>query len=71
MVCRVESVGLPLSEVEAEFGKKYKDHLLEMAQSEIDDGLLRISNYHLMVTPKGKFLTDGISSRLFLLNLTN
>ena len=63
--------GLPLSEVEAEFGKKYKDHLLEMAQAEIDDGLLRISNDHLMVTPKGKFLTDGISSRLFLLNLTN
>lgn len=63
--------GLSLTEVLEIFGDKYMDHLVGMAKAEINEGLLLLEDDRLMVTRKGKFLTDGISSRLFLLNLSN
>lgn len=61
--------GVSLQKVEKEFGKKHKDYLLQQAQKNIEQHLLFIDNNTLLVTKKGKFLSDGIASDLFLLNL--
>ena len=45
------------------------NYLQKQAQKFIDDDLLSIQNQILKPTPKGKFLTDGIASDLFLVNL--
>jgi oxygen-independent coproporphyrinogen-3 oxidase len=61
--------GVSLDRIETEFGKEYLDYLLKQAQKFLDDELLFIDNNILKPTPKGKFLTDGIASDLFYLNL--
>lgn len=61
--------GVSLEKVERDFGKKYLDYLLQQAQKHIENHLLFLDGDLLMVTQKGKFLSDGISSDLFLLNL--
>ena len=40
-----------------------------MAARHIDRGLLVFDQEHLRVSAQGKFLTDGIASDLFLVNL--
>jgi coproporphyrinogen III oxidase-like Fe-S oxidoreductase len=40
-----------------------------MATEYIDQGLLIKAQDHLTVSAEGKFLTDGIASALFLVNL--
>jgi oxygen-independent coproporphyrinogen-3 oxidase len=44
------------------------DYLKQQAQKFLDDELLFIANDILKPTKKGKFLTDGIASDLFILN---
>jgi oxygen-independent coproporphyrinogen-3 oxidase len=61
--------GVSLDRIEAEFGKEYLDYLNKQAQKFLNDDLLSIDNKILKPTPKGKFLTDGIASDLFYLNL--
>ena len=61
--------GVSLDRIEQEFGNEYLDYLHEQAQKFIDDDLLSIQNKILKPTQKGKFLTDGIASDLFYLNL--
>mgnify|MGYP003629923719 CR=1 FL=1 len=61
--------GVSVSRVETEFGIKYKEYLLQQAQKHLDEHLLYLDGDTLLVTKKGKFLSDGISSDLFLLNL--
>lgn len=61
--------GVSLSKVEAEFGNSYKKYLLEQANKFIEQHLLYIDNNRLLVTKKGKFLSDGIASDLFKINL--
>ena len=61
--------GVDLNRIESEFGMKTLTYLRKQAQKFLDDGLLSIDNHILKTTPKGKFLTDGIASDLFLLNL--
>ena len=61
--------GVSLDRIEKEFGNYYLDYLHKQAQKFIDDDLLYIENNILRPTPKGKFLTDGIASDLFLVNL--
>jgi oxygen-independent coproporphyrinogen-3 oxidase len=61
--------GVSLVRIEQEFGEKYLDYLKKQSQKFIDDGLLSITNDILKPTLKGKFLTDGIASDLFYLNL--
>nr|WP_315166726.1 radical SAM family heme chaperone HemW [uncultured Flavobacterium sp.] len=61
--------GVSLDRIEKEFGNFYLDYLHKQAQKFIDDDLLYIENNILKPTPKGKFLTDGIASDLFLVNL--
>ncbi|MGK4566912.1 radical SAM family heme chaperone HemW [Flavobacterium sp. 3HN19-14] len=61
--------GISLSRIENEFGKKILDYLIANAQKYIDDEKLTIENDTLKTTKKGKFLSDGIASDLFLVNL--
>lgn len=61
--------GVSLHRIEEEFGKTYFDYLIKQSEKFINDDLLFIENNILKTTKKGKFLTDGIASDLFLLNL--
>ena len=61
--------GVSLERIETEFGTKYLDYLHQQANKFISDNLLEIENNVLKTTKKGKFLSDGIASDLFLLNL--
>lgn len=61
--------GISLERIETEFGKKYLDYLLSEAKNFIGEGLLSIENNVLTTTQKGKFLSDGIASDLFWVNL--
>lgn len=61
--------GVSLERIEQEFGKTYLDYLNQQASKFIEDHLLFVDNNILRTTKKGKFLSDGISSDLFLLNL--
>ncbi|MDY2585817.1 radical SAM family heme chaperone HemW [Winogradskyella aquimaris] len=61
--------GVSLEKVEQDFGSTYKDYLIEQANVFINQHLLYIDDRHLRVTKKGQFLSDGIASELFKLNL--
>ena len=61
--------GVSLDRIADEFGNEYFDYLQKQARKFIDDELLFVENKILKPTPKGKFLTDGIASDLFYLNL--
>ena len=62
--------GVSLDRIEKEFGTNYLEYLTNQAQKFLDDNLLSIEENVLKATKKGKFLTDGIASDLFLVNLT-
>ncbi|WP_460574775.1 radical SAM family heme chaperone HemW [Flavobacterium koreense] len=61
--------GISLDRIETEFGKTYLDYLNQQAAKYIEDHLLFVDENILRTTKKGKFLSDGIASDLFLLNL--
>ena len=61
--------GVSLKRIEEEFGKTYLDYLNQQAAKFIEDHLLFVDDNILRTTKKGKFLSDGIASDLFLLNL--
>ncbi|MDA6070504.1 radical SAM family heme chaperone HemW [Flavobacterium sp. AC] len=61
--------GVSLDRIETEFGLDYLNYLKKQSQKFLDDELLFIENNILKPTAKGKFLTDGIASDLFYLNL--
>ena len=60
--------GVSLDRIKLEFGPTYLDYLMKQGQKFLDDKLLTIENNILKPTRKGKFLTDGIASDLFILN---
>ena len=60
--------GVSLGRIEKEFGKNYLDYLMQQSQKFLLDDLLFIENEILKPTQKGKFLSDGIASDLFMLN---
>lgn len=61
--------GVSILRIEEEFGIVFLNYLKKQSQKFIDDGLLSIDDGILKPTLKGKFLTDGIASDLFYLNL--
>nr|WP_315208489.1 radical SAM family heme chaperone HemW [uncultured Flavobacterium sp.] len=61
--------GVSLDRIKTEFGDEYLNYLSKQSQKFLDDDLVFIENNILKPTPKGKFLTDGIASDLFYLNL--
>ena len=62
--------GISLQKIQENFGDNYSKYLQMQAQKFIDKDLLYIENDVLKTTQKGKFLSDGLASDLFMLNLT-
>ncbi|MGC4040549.1 MAG: radical SAM family heme chaperone HemW [Flavobacterium sp.] len=62
--------GISLDRIKTEFGPEYLDYLNRQAEKYIEDHLLFVDENTLRTTKNGKFLSDGIASDLFLLNLT-
>lgn len=60
--------GVSLEKIEKDFGANYKKYLLEQSQVHLNNEMLYFDNNKLLVTKKGKFLSDGIASHLFMLN---
>ena len=61
--------GVSLYKIEAEFGEKYLNYLIQNSQKYLDSAKLIVENNVLRTTRKGKFFCDGIASDLFYLNL--
>lgn len=61
--------GVSLERIENEFGIIYSNYLKNQSQKFLIDDLLFIKDGILRPTLKGKFLTDGIASDLFMLNI--
>lgn len=59
--------GISLSEVEDFFGAEYHAYLLKQAENHLSNELLFLTEGFLVVTKKGKFLSDGVASDLFKL----
>lgn len=62
--------GVSLTKVENDFGTNYKDYLLEQAEVFINQHLLYIDDTHIKVSKEGQFLSDGIASELFKVNIS-
>ncbi len=61
--------GVSLAKVQDDFGGIFSNHLAAESAKYIREGFLKIEHNTLKITDKGKFLTDGIASDLFLVNL--
>lgn len=61
--------GVSVEKVASDFGENYKTYLLKQAEKHLLEHLLYLDDGKLLVTKKGKFLSDGIASDLFMLNL--
>lgn len=62
------SRGISFVDIENDFGSIYKNQLIKNSQTHINNEFLIIKNNYLCITRKGKFLSDGIASDLFMLN---
>ena len=60
--------GISLLEIENNLGKNFKDYLLNKSRIKIENNLITLDNNYLKITEKGRFLSDGIASDLFMLN---
>lgn len=61
--------GVDLKRILGEFGSVYHEYLLRESEPFITDGLMQEVEGVLTITDKGKFLSDGIASDLFWLDL--
>ena len=61
--------GVSLDRIATEFGDTYLNYLNQQAAKYMEDNVLFVDENILRTTKKGKFLSDGIASDLFLLNL--
>lgn len=61
--------GVDLTRVSNEFGATFHDYLVQESASFIADGLMQQQANILTITNQGKFLSDGIASDLFWLDL--
>ncbi|WP_213521035.1 radical SAM family heme chaperone HemW [Nonlabens sp.] len=62
--------GVSLQKIETDYGLNFKQYLLKQADEYLKDHLLYLDGDTLFVTRKGKFLSDGIASELFMVNLS-
>lgn len=58
--------GVSLKKIRSDFGEVLLTYLMSQAEKSIEDGLLKIENDTLLISEKGKFLSDGIASNLFM-----
>ncbi len=61
--------GVSLEKVAKDFGENYKTYLLNQSQKHLNEHLLYLDDGKLLVSKRAKFLSDGIASDLFMLNL--
>lgn len=61
--------GVSIKKVKTDFGITFETYMMQQAQKHITEDLLYIEDNKLKVTKKGKFLSDGIASDLFKINL--
>lgn len=61
--------GVSLKRVSKEFGQHFHDYLLKQAEQHLADRFLFLDGDTLLVTKKGKFLSDGLAADLFMLPL--
>ena len=61
--------GVSLNRIKTDFGERYHAYILQQAEKHLQEQLLFLDGDTLLVSQKGKFLSDGIASDLFLLNL--
>ena len=61
--------GVDLTRVSNEFGAEFYNYLIQESASFIVDGFMQKQENILTITDKGKFLSDGIASDLFWLDL--
>ncbi len=59
--------GVSTERVKEEFGAKYYEYLLRQSGKYLERELLVLENQTLLTTKKGKFLSDGIASDLFMI----
>lgn len=57
--------GIDLDEIQSVFGQSYLDYLMRQAQPHLEEFNLVIKEKSLSITPKAKFLSDGIAADLF------
>lgn len=57
--------GIDLDEVIQKFGQSYFEYLMLQIQPHLDEERLDLFQNHITVTPKAKFLSDGIAADLF------
>lgn len=60
--------GVSFNKIKNEFGEKYIKYLEKQSKKHIEQELVYIENGILKTTKKGKFLSDGIASDLFMIN---
>tara|TARA_B110000003_G_scaffold194145_1_gene192863 strand:- start:2785 stop:3909 length:1125 start_codon:yes stop_codon:yes gene_type:complete len=58
--------GVSLKKIETEYGLKIKEQLIENTTELVKSDFLVIEDHYIKITPTGKFLSDGIASKLFL-----
>jgi oxygen-independent coproporphyrinogen-3 oxidase len=61
--------GVSLKRVSEEFGQHFHEYLLQQAEQHLADRFLFLDGDTLLVTKKGKFLSDGLAADLFMLPL--
>lgn len=61
--------GVSFEKIETELGSQYSSYLTKGSAKYIRQGLLQVEENVLKTTKAGKFLTDGIASDLFFINL--
>lgn len=60
--------GVSLERIRAEFGQEYYDYLLKSSEKFLENNLLQVKNGKIIITPEGRFLSDGIASELFMVD---
>ena len=60
--------GVSFAHIESQFGLAYLDYLHTQIQPHLQSGLLQVEHNIVTTTPKGKFLCDGISADLFMID---
>ncbi len=61
--------GVSITDIEKNFGEKFKKEILNNADKYLDQGTLKLENGNLFLSPDSYFLADGISADLFLLKV--
>lgn len=61
--------GIDTDRISTDFGAEYKEHVLKQSSRFLEKGLMQNNKGILTITHEGKFLSDGIASDLFWLDL--